>query len=116
MKAYLGKKLVCEGGVADNILSKAWGWMLHKPERNEGLLFVLLFECKPAMWMFMTISKINMAFLDKDFRVVDFQQASPMTLDPRTWRLYFPKKPCRYVLELHPDNKLKAGEKLNIVF
>jgi uncharacterized membrane protein (UPF0127 family) len=116
MKAYLGKKLVCQGGVARDPWSKAWGWMLHTPKKDEGLLFVLMFETKPQMWMLLCTSRINMAFLDKDFRVIDFQQAVPLTLDPATWRLYIPKKICSYVLELHPDRKLKIGDKLKVAF
>lgn len=116
MKAYLGKRLVCQGGVARDPWSKAWGWMLHTPKKDEGLLFVLMFKTRPQMWMFMCISKMNMAFLDEDFKVVDFMKAVPMTLDPRTWRLYIPNVPCSYVLELHPDNHLKIGDKLTVTF
>ena len=116
MKIYRGKKLVCEARVARNMFDKAWGWMLHKPGKNEGLLFIFMDNYTPLMWMPLMLTPINMAFLDKNIKVVDFQRAVPVTPDPKTWRTYKPKKPCKYVLELHWDNRLKIGEKLNIIF
>lgn len=112
MKIFNRKKLVCEAKVAKNILSKAWGWMLHCPKKNEGLFFEFGENRKPVMWMPLMLTEINMAFLDKDLRVIDFQTAVPITFNPKTWKTYKPKKPCKYVLELHKDKKLRIGEKL----
>jgi uncharacterized membrane protein (UPF0127 family) len=112
MKIYRGKKLVCNCGVADNFFTKAWGWMLHRPKKNEGLLFEFRDNYKPPMWMPFMLTDINMAFLDKNFKVIDFQHAIPYTLDPQTWKIYSSKKPAKYVLELHSSNKLRIGDKL----
>ena len=114
MKVYKGKKLVCEGRTARDPLSKAWGWMLHRPKKWEGLLFVWDFDIKPPMWMPLMLEPINMAFLNEGGVVVDFVRAEPMTLNPLTWRIYSPKRGCRMVLELHKDNKLRVGDKLRI--
>lgn len=114
MRVYLGKRLVCQADVVRNVFSKAWGWMLHLPKKDEGLLFPYGYEWKIGIWMPFMLTDINIAWLDEEFKVVDFQHAVPMTLDPRTWRVHYPKKPARYVLELHLGKRLNIGDRVTI--
>ena len=44
---------------------------------------------------------IDVFFIDSKNRVVDlFENLEPISLNPKTWRIYKPSKPVKHVLEL----------------
>jgi uncharacterized membrane protein (UPF0127 family) len=88
---------------ADTLWKKARGLMFRKPlGDDEGMLFVFGKECRPMFWMFGMRFPVDMLFLDSERKVVDVKRGCrPMSLDPRTWRMYVPKKPAKYALEVN---------------
>lgn len=69
-----------------------------------GLMFDSLKDCDGALiyansiWMPFVKHALTLFFLDKDFRIIKIQDAIPMTLDPKTWRVYACAK-AKYCLE-----------------
>ena len=102
-----GKKIEVE--VADGM----WGKMKGLSGRKDGkMLFHFRRSCKPAFWMFWMKFGLDIVFLDGGGAVVDIAKgAEPMSLNPRTWKVYYPKSPIRYVLELQ-NSGLEIGEKV----
>lgn len=102
-------------GLSSNLLSNAIGLMFRK---NGRLLLRMRREGFPAIWMpFMRFS-IDTAFIDSYKKVVDIRKnVRPLSLDPRTWRLYVPRQRCRYVLEVEAGllakKKFRPGDRLD---
>ena len=63
-----------------------------------------------AIHMLAVPMALGIAWLDDDLTVVDTTLAKP-------WRIYFPTKPARYILEGEPNmlESLAVGEKLDLV-
>lgn len=112
VEVFKGKNLVCEARVAKTPGEKAWGWMFHYPHSKEGLLMKYDSYHTPSIWMPFMRTPISIAFIDKNFKIVDIQKAVPIGVHPKTWKVHFPKKKAQYVLELHPSIELKVGDKL----
>lgn len=89
------------------IASSPWrlalGLMFRKslPE-GKGMLFDFHFSDKHGIWMLLMRFPIDVYFLDKDGTVLDkAKNIKPISLlKPSTWRIYKPKKPCRYAVEV----------------
>jgi uncharacterized membrane protein (UPF0127 family) len=97
--------------VASSFLDSAKGLSFSK---KENLLIELPSERRCEIWMFGMRYALQLIYIDKNCRVVDVKFAEPMTLDPRTWKLYVPRKKCKYVLELPVSIDVKVGSKLAI--
>lgn len=99
---------------SDTILSKLKGLMFRKLGEKEGMLFIFEKDKRWKFWMPFVPEDLGMVFLDSRGRIIDKMRASRMTLNPKSWKIYKPKKPCRYVLEINPKNlkRLKLSEKL----
>jgi uncharacterized membrane protein (UPF0127 family) len=52
-----------------------------------------------SIWMPFVRHKLDLLFLDRDFRIVDIQKAVPLTINPKTWKSYRCKK-AKYCLEI----------------
>ncbi|RLJ10293.1 MAG: DUF192 domain-containing protein [Candidatus Aenigmatarchaeota archaeon] len=92
--------MLSELEIADTSWKRIKGLMLRESP-GKGMLFIFDKPCKPGMWMFLMRFPIDMVFLDSDFIVTDmFECVKPMGFDPRTWKIYKPSKPVKYVLEL----------------
>jgi uncharacterized membrane protein (UPF0127 family) len=78
-------------------------------EQDEGLLLVERSESRSnaAIHMWMVFFPITVAWLDKDFRVVDLKLAKP-------WRVYLPSAPAKFVLEgsVEMMARLSPGDRL----
>ncbi len=69
--------------------------------KDTGLLMPFDYERRHEIWMMGMRFPIDIIFIGADKRVVDVaHSAKPMGWNPMTWRLYWPKKPCTYVLEV----------------
>jgi len=108
IKIKIGKKEI-KADVADNFWKRFIGLSFSK---KKNLLFVMPYEDKWAFWMFLVRYPIKIIFIDKNKRVVDVKFAEPITLNPKTWKIYSPKKKCKYVLETPFNLEVKIGEKL----
>jgi uncharacterized membrane protein (UPF0127 family) len=93
--------LAKESEIAESGLSKARGLMFRK-ELPEGKALVMVFgkEGNPSIWMpFMRFS-IDVIFLSSEKRVVGIHEnVKPMGLHPKSWKVYYPEKPAKYIIE-----------------
>ncbi len=89
------------------IASSPWrlalGLMFRKslPE-GTGMLFDFHYSSRHSIWMLFMRFPIDVYFLDKDGTVLDkAKNIKPISLlKPSTWKIYQPKKPCRYAVEV----------------
>lgn len=87
--------------VAATAWRKAIGLMGRKRLGNSGLLMVFSKEGRPGIWMLGMRFPIDLVFLDRRKRVVDIRKnIQPIGFHPKTWMIYYPKRPARYVIEL----------------
>ena len=85
---------ICDAEEAGKFFSRAAGLMFRKKlEQNKGLL-IKFFPHSSAVHSFFMRFPIDLIFVDKDMHVVDLKTLKP-------WRAYFPKKQCKYVLEVN---------------
>lgn len=68
--------------------------------RTGRACFSFSHDVRAPVDMFLVFGPLDLAFLDADQRIIDIQRADPLTLDPRTWRLYAPDDPYRYLIEV----------------
>jgi len=75
-------------------------------------------EDNHKIWMLFMRYDLYLYFLDEKLRVVDIIYAQKLTLDPKTWKLYYSKTPYKYVLEVdsRENFKVEKGERLKIEF
>ena len=104
-----GEKLEAE--LADTYMKRSNGLSGAKEKKN--MLFVFPYSSRMFFWMPFMHYSISMIFLNKDKEVVDIKQAIPMTINPRTWKFYAPKKAGKYVLETPFEHNIKIGDKLH---
>ncbi len=85
---------------------------------NGNALLEFKKEKKHGIWMLFMKYGLKLYFLDKNLKVVDIKYAKPLTFNPRTWKVYYPIKPCKYVLEVDEREKfeLEKGEEVEIEF
>ncbi len=78
-------------------LSKYRGLMFDRLKGRDGALLDA-----NSIWMLFTPVELDLIFIDKDKRVVDIQRAVPLTLNPKTWKVY--KCPeAKWCLELKKE-------------
>ncbi len=88
---------------ADSALKKTKGLMFRKDMTKEkGLLMVFERERKHEIWMLGMRFPIDIVFISRDKRIVDIKHSvKPLGKNPKTWKIYRPSKPCKYVLEIN---------------
>jgi uncharacterized membrane protein (UPF0127 family) len=101
--------------VTENDRIRGLGGRMHM-EEDEALLFVFEEPGYHAIWMKDMYFPIDIAWLDKQFRIIDIKSnVSPNTY-PKSFR---PEFPALYVLEVNAGffktNNIKAGELLRLV-
>jgi uncharacterized membrane protein (UPF0127 family) len=104
------KNSAIETEIADNFWKRMIGLSFSK---KKNMFFPLPHEDKCSLWMFLVRYPLKMIFIDKNKKVIDIKEAEPLSLNPSTWKTYFPRKSCKYVLETPFDLKIKIGDKLN---
>ena len=91
-----------------------------KLSKDEGMLFEFSEERPLAFWMKNTYIRLDIAYIGKNFVIVDIQQmepsSSPLRAEPKT---YPSKKPAQYALEMNigwfKKNKFKVGDSIKIL-
>ena len=113
-----GKIIATEIEEARNPFQKAKGLMGRtKIEENYGMLFDFGSDRKEGFWMLFMKIHIDMIFINSDKKIVDIKDGiKPITLNPKTWKIYYPEKPARWVLEMKAGSmkrlKTKTGDRL----
>ncbi len=93
---------------ASTLWKKAKGLSFTDTKKN--MLFTFPYSHKWSFWMLGTRFHLQIIFIDKNRRVVDIQNAIPMKWHPNSWRIYRPRKSCKYVLEVHRPIKIRIGD------
>ncbi len=97
-----GKVILNEVEIAKRFWNKAKGLMFRRelPE-GRGLLMVFEKENEPGIWMLGMRFPIDLIFLNAQMQVIDIRKnIKPMKINPKSWKVYFPKEPAKYVLEV----------------
>ncbi len=96
--------------IKDCKFSSLRGLMFDSMKSYDGALIY-----SNSIWMPFVKHKLDLLFLDKDFRIVEIQSAIPITFNPKTWRIYKNEK-AKYCLEIKTGilSNLKAliGKKI----
>lgn len=85
--------------IADTPRKRALGLMFRKSPRP--LLMDFEKQGNHGIWMLFMRFPIDLIFLDKEKRVITtYKNIKPITLNPKTWKIYRPGSPARYALEI----------------
>ncbi|MFB6144385.1 MAG: DUF192 domain-containing protein [Candidatus Nanohaloarchaea archaeon] len=80
---------------------------------GEGkMLFVFPWNTRARIDMMFLSKPLHLYFMNADREVISVQRAEPWTKNPRTWKLYSPDKPYRYLLESFEQLGLEQGDRL----
>lgn len=89
--------------VADTWWKRTKGLMFReKLAPMHGLLIEFPKPGKCGIWMLFMRFPLDLIFLNEKMQVVDaVRNAQPVSLfKPKTWRIYKPRKPAKYVMEI----------------
>ena len=76
------------------------------------MLFIYSDEKVRKFWMPFVKYPLTLYFINGQKKIMQIEKAIPMTADPLTWKAYKSEKPCKYVLEIPFDFKIKTGNKI----
>lgn len=96
--------------VAETLLNRAWGLSLRKEGK---MLFKFPDNVRAGIDMMMLSKPLHLYFMNEEKRVIEVQEAEPWGVNPKTWKLYRPEKPYRYLLESFKDLDIEEGDKIN---
>jgi uncharacterized membrane protein (UPF0127 family) len=119
MKILKGKTVIAENvEVAEGFFHKIRGLMLRK-SLPRGTCLLMIFEKpgKHGIWMPLMRFSIDIVFLDSRKHIVGLhERVKPVSFRRKTWRVYYPDKPAKYVIELPAGTvkrkKIAAGNML----
>ncbi|MCK4730029.1 MAG: DUF192 domain-containing protein [Candidatus Aenigmarchaeota archaeon] len=99
-------------------LKNPFGLMLGLMFRKRGnALMEFPWDGKPGIWMLFMRYPLNLIFLDKNLKVIDIlKNIPPLSFNPKTWKTYYPKKKCKYVLELDAREKIEVKQNSKLEF
>lgn len=87
--------------------------------KDEGMLFLFSSEQPRGFWMKNTYIDLDIAYIDKNFQIIDIQQMKATTSIQVDIPAYPSKKPAQYALEMNKNwfqkNKFKVGDLIKIV-
>ena len=108
-------KIICTNiEIADSLGKQTKGLMFRESfDPESGFFMIFDSERKHGIWMFGMRFPIDIIFIDSGKRIVDIKHSvRPMNKNPRTWKVYKPKKPCTYVLEINSNVIEKTGTEI----
>jgi hypothetical protein len=80
-----------------------------------GMLFVFPREGERSFWMQNTYVALDVAFIDRNFRIVDIQQMEPETTD-----IHDGAKPAMFALEVRKgwfeEKGIEVGDRCEFIF
>ena len=95
---------------ADDVLSRARGLSFR---RNGKMLFVFRSDTSAKIDMMFVQKPLYLYFMDSEKEIIDVQRAEPWGIDPRSWKLYYPNSPYRYLLESFEELDINEGDRLD---
>lgn len=104
--------------IAKGFWKKTIGLMFrNNMENSQGFMMEFEQEDFYGIWMFCMRFPIDLVFIDPEKRVVDFfENVKPFGINPKTWKVYKPGKPAKWVLELKSgrikETRTSLGDKL----
>ncbi|UCD03045.1 MAG: DUF192 domain-containing protein [Candidatus Aenigmatarchaeota archaeon] len=118
-----GKIVTEDTQVARNFFSKTLGLMFRRRlDEKSGLLLEFGKESKDlySVWMLGMFFPIDIIFINAEREITDIHEnASPLSLNPVTWKVYRPTKPVKWILEVVAGRAgragISAGERLEFV-
>lgn len=70
-------------------------------KKKGSMLLEFPFSARHGIWMLFMRYPLDLIFLDSEKHVAEIiKNVPPLTLDPRTWKIYHPKIVARYILEV----------------
>lgn len=96
---------------AKTFLQKFIGLRLSKKEK---MLFKFNNLVREPIDMFLVLKPLYLYFFDNEKKLISVEKAEPLTLNPKTWKIYRPKQKYQYLLESTEELNLKKGDKINI--
>lgn len=103
------KNSTIEADIADTFYKRMMGLSLSE---KKNMFFLMPYEYRWSLWMFLVNYPIKMIFIDKKKVVIDIKEGKPITSYPDTWKTYSPSRPCKYILETPFNLKIKVGDKI----
>lgn len=98
--------------VAENVFTRAKGLSL----RSEGkMLFKFSRDSRAKIDMMLLSRPLYLYFMDSDRKVIDVQKAEPWSFDPRSWKLYSPGRPYRFLLESFEELGVEEGDEVEFL-
>ena len=102
--------------VADTPETRGQGLMYRDAVPNgTGMLFVWDTEGERSIWMQNTYVALDVAFIDRNFRIVDIQQMEPQTTD-----IHDGASPAMFVLEVRQgwfaEKGIVVGDRCQLIF
>jgi hypothetical protein len=106
--------LVRKAEIAASPWSKTKGLMFRSAlAEGEGLLMEFGGETKPAIWMPFMRFALDLVFIGADRRIVEvMENVRPISRNPGTWKVYVPRKCCRWVLETKAGRIKATGTRI----
>lgn len=95
--------------VADSMISRVRGLSLRKKGK---MLFKFPRPTRAKIDMMLLSKPLYLYFMDSEKEIIEVQRADPWSFDPRTWKLYSPERPYRYLLESFEKLDIDEGQKL----
>lgn len=108
MEIDTGDKII-EADLADSMLKRAKGLSLKEKGK---MLFKFPSDTNASIDMMLLSEPLYLYFMNSDREVIDVQKAEPWTTNPRTWKLYSPERPYRYLLESFEDLDIEEGQEI----
>ena len=103
-------KIIVE--VADNEKLRSLGLMFRESiKSNQGMLFIYQSSNLHCMWMKNTLIPLSVAFIDKNYKIINIQTMKPLDQTP-----HCSISPAKYALEMNygwfKKNKILPGQKV----
>jgi uncharacterized protein len=103
---YLRSKFLCRTKIVKGIAAHI-GLMLRRQLKKGDTLTLELPKRRVEIHTFFVFFPIDIFFLDENFKVIE-----KATME--TWKVYYPKKPAKYLLEANKGElKIALGDKLD---
>ena len=100
---------ICDVEIANTAAKLTKGLMFRKTGR---MLLSFHFPARHGIWMFCMKFPLDLIFIDKNNRITNIvENVKPMTLNPKTWKVYYPNKRCKHVFEVEAGFAKKVNYK-----
>lgn len=108
-----GEVITQNAEIADSFFSRFKGLMLSSEKRDLLLVFPIEDISRAAIHMFFMNFPLDIIWINSKMRIVDIKKEVPPLkfLNPKTWKIYKPRKKAKFALELSSG---KIGKRTKI--